>query len=438
MHSLSRRVPTSRCDSHNRTTADKVRRRSRSRDRAILDLIQRPRRGLRRLWAPGSGGRCQPLRRWCFWSWRDRPRRKVRSRSHRRRLTIALDHGAIARAAAAPLAASSTRRAGVPPAARGPARDCGASRSARVPRSAGVPAACDECNDFQNPACGANGKTYPNVCKAQCRGVTVAYMGACNHTKTPSAGSIKAQQATPATCRRPSGACANCTLADKSPVCTKLGFSLPNVCFAECSGQPVASRGQCPAGGLRGEGQGCARAAGPRALACTPPPGGIAAAAKRPRAAACRRAARHPCIHLQVLLLRRQRPGPRVHQRRHHRPLALRRRLPGAGGGRRCARFVLSCGGGLARPGLAGRVGLWGVQGQLVHAAGGGGAASGPTRSSAAAAQLRRLLRCPGTGLPRLTARRWPTRAFACWPRAGCLPSRPAAARRRSPIPPAP
>ncbi|OWA50293.1 hypothetical protein BV898_14815 [Hypsibius exemplaris] len=95
------------------------------------------------------------------------------------------------------------------------------------------------CFEIFLPVCGADGKTYPNACTANCAGVVVASNASCaTTTASPPIGTTLYSATTP-----PSQGCV-CALIFQ-PVCGVDGKNYSNACSAGCAGVAVASNGSC-------------------------------------------------------------------------------------------------------------------------------------------------------------------------------------------------
>jgi len=90
------------------------------------------------------------------------------------------------------------------------------------------------CPQVYKPVCGCDGKTYPNACSAEVKGVTSWTAGACE-TKAPSSGCIDASKI------NPEGICP----MNYDPVCGCNGMTYSNECKAMIAGVTKWEKGTC-------------------------------------------------------------------------------------------------------------------------------------------------------------------------------------------------
>jgi hypothetical protein len=103
----------------------------------------------------------------------------------------------------------------------------------------------DQCPDEVQPLCGSDGRTYRNLCAAECAGVNSVGRGACPETCEPGVpGECPESQI----CVRGQCVLDDCGCASAGPpVCTEAGHTERNRCLAQCRDQAVLYEGDCVA-----------------------------------------------------------------------------------------------------------------------------------------------------------------------------------------------
>jgi len=104
---------------------------------------------------------------------------------------------------------------------------------------------CDSCPRYSRnpqPVCGKDGNIYGNRCLAECKGVSVAYVGICTNAKPIYRGNTLDWGSF---FRKSCDSCPKYVRGNPTPVCGKDGNIYGSRCHAECKGISVAYEGIC-------------------------------------------------------------------------------------------------------------------------------------------------------------------------------------------------
>ncbi len=137
-----------------------------------------------------------------------------------------------------------------------------------------------QCDPVLAPVCGADGRTQPNACVAECRGVAVVAQGPCPDSCRGPADCAAGEQCDAGRCVPDDCGCERVT----QPVCSDTGRTHRNACLLACAGETLRYPGECVPLPCDGDGAEC-----PEGFSCevAPIPGNLERCRRDPEAADC-------------------------------------------------------------------------------------------------------------------------------------------------------